>query len=159
MCFLMMGRDMRAMEPSELLFWGVMSLGVIAGCALAYPANVWMVKVGLKHGLMTERKGGTKFARQKATADHSDYSGASHRQTSVEATRPQIVTLSSVSAFALGIGMVSPSNQRGHPSRFARRRQRPEDAPATDGGIRRRVGLSLQSEIRLQKARHAHRTA
>src|SRR5438552_99916 len=30
MSLLMMGRDMRAMEPSELLFWGVMSLGVIA---------------------------------------------------------------------------------------------------------------------------------
>ncbi|WP_292295937.1 DUF4396 domain-containing protein, partial [Mesorhizobium sp.] len=43
MSFLMMGRDMRAMEPTELLFWGVMSLGVIAGFALAYPANVWLV--------------------------------------------------------------------------------------------------------------------
>lgn len=27
MSFLMMGRDMRAMEPTELLFWGVMSTG------------------------------------------------------------------------------------------------------------------------------------
>jgi hypothetical protein len=43
MSFLMMGRDMRAMEPTELLFWGVMSLGVMAGFALAYPVNVWMV--------------------------------------------------------------------------------------------------------------------
>ncbi|MBE0701788.1 MAG: multicopper oxidase domain-containing protein [Afipia sp.] len=55
MSFLMMGRDMRAMEPTELLFWGVMSIGVIAGFALAYPANVWLVARGLKHGLMTER--------------------------------------------------------------------------------------------------------
>src|SRR5258708_31041958 len=30
MCFLMMSRDMRAMEPSQLLFWGIMSLGVTA---------------------------------------------------------------------------------------------------------------------------------
>src|SRR4028119_2321339 len=29
MIFLMMGRDMRAMEPTQPLFWGVMSLGVI----------------------------------------------------------------------------------------------------------------------------------
>src|SRR6266404_3190714 len=49
MCFLMMGRDMRAMEPTELLFWGVMSLGVIAGFTMAYPWNVWMVKSGLKN--------------------------------------------------------------------------------------------------------------
>ena len=52
MIFLMMGRDMRAMEPTEPLFWGVMSLGVIIGFATAYPVNVWMVSRNLKHGLM-----------------------------------------------------------------------------------------------------------
>src|SRR6266536_3602586 len=36
MSFLMMGRDMRAMDPAELIFWGVMSLGVIVGFAFAY---------------------------------------------------------------------------------------------------------------------------
>jgi manganese oxidase len=55
MIFLMMGRDMRAMEPTEPLFWGVMSLGVIVGFATAYPVNVWMVSRNLKHGLMTAR--------------------------------------------------------------------------------------------------------
>src|SRR3979411_1901862 len=54
MSLLMMGRDMRAMVPTELLFWGVMSLGVIAGFIIAYPANVWMVARKMKHGLMTE---------------------------------------------------------------------------------------------------------
>src|ERR1700716_980916 len=53
--FLVMGRDMRAMVPVELLFWGVMSFGVIVGFAAAYPSNVWMVARRLKHGLMTER--------------------------------------------------------------------------------------------------------
>lgn len=56
MVVLMMGRDMRAMWPGEPLFWMVMSLGVIAGFAIAYPVNVWMVARGMKHGLMTERK-------------------------------------------------------------------------------------------------------
>src|SRR5438874_10345650 len=56
MSLLMMGRDMRAMVPTELLFWGVMSVGVIAGFTLAYPANVWMVQRALKHGLMTVRE-------------------------------------------------------------------------------------------------------
>jgi FtsP/CotA-like multicopper oxidase with cupredoxin domain len=55
MSFLMMGRDMRAMEPWQPLFWFVMSLGVIVGFAVAYPFNLWMVAKGLKHGLMTER--------------------------------------------------------------------------------------------------------
>jgi len=69
MSLLMMGRDMRAMEPIELLFWGVMSLGVMAGFALAYPFNVWLVAAGIKHGLMTQREPGTKFhlaSRQEA---------------------------------------------------------------------------------------------
>jgi Sec-independent protein secretion pathway component TatC len=58
MSLLMMGRDMRAMDPLELVFWGVMSLGVMVGFTTAYPFNVWMVKKGIKHGLMTERAGG-----------------------------------------------------------------------------------------------------
>ncbi len=57
MIFLMMGRDMRAMEPTEPLFWGVMSLGVIVGFFVAYPVNVWMVSRNLKHGLMHVRDG------------------------------------------------------------------------------------------------------
>jgi len=51
----MMGRDMRAMEPEELLYWGVMSLGIMAGAAIAYPVNVWLVSKGLKHGMGTQR--------------------------------------------------------------------------------------------------------
>lgn len=80
MSFLMMGRDMRAMDPSELLFWGVMSLGVIGGFALAYPFNVWMVRRGLKHGLMTVRPSGGRFDLEKiATRRHSQ---AGHQQAS-----------------------------------------------------------------------------
>jgi hypothetical protein len=61
MALLMMGRDMRAMDPSELLFWGTMSAAVAVGVAVAYPVNVWMVNKGLKHGMGTVRalgKGG-----------------------------------------------------------------------------------------------------
>jgi hypothetical protein len=57
MIVLMMGRDMRAMEPTEPLFWAVMSLGVTVGFATAYPVNAWMVTKQLKHGLMTARSG------------------------------------------------------------------------------------------------------
>lgn len=61
MVLLMMGRDMRAMEPSQLVFWGAMSTAVGAGLLLAYPVNTWMVAKGLKHGMGTVRalgKGG-----------------------------------------------------------------------------------------------------
>jgi uncharacterized protein DUF4396 len=55
MTLLMMGRDMRAMEPTQPQFWFVMSIGVVVGFATAYPVNVWLVAKGLKHGLMTVR--------------------------------------------------------------------------------------------------------
>lgn len=69
MTHLMMGRDMRAMWPSEPLFWFVMSLGVIAGFILAYPVNVWLVANKMKHGLMTVR------ASEASPAAMSGHSG------------------------------------------------------------------------------------
>ena len=113
MSFLMMGRDMRAMEPTELLFWGVMSLGVITGFALAYPANVWLVARGLKHGLMTERPqtaGASEHGRHRQ--DHKpagEQRAASHHMRS-DATTPQIAALGAVSALALALGMAAPAN-------------------------------------------------
>jgi hypothetical protein len=55
MTLLMMGRDMRAMEPTELVFWGAMSAAATVGVLVAYPVNVWMVQKGLKHGMGTVR--------------------------------------------------------------------------------------------------------
>ncbi|MBA3476132.1 MAG: DUF4396 domain-containing protein [Actinobacteria bacterium] len=55
MVFLMMGSDMRAMWPGELLYWGVMSVAVMVGFVTAYPVNVWLVAKGLKHGMGTVR--------------------------------------------------------------------------------------------------------
>ena len=52
----MMGRDMRAMDPAEILYWGVMSAGITVGFFVAYPVNVWLVNANLKHGLMTVRR-------------------------------------------------------------------------------------------------------
>lgn len=52
---ILMTRDMRAMEPTSLRFWGVMSLASIAGLAIGYPLNVWLVAAGLKHGMGTVR--------------------------------------------------------------------------------------------------------
>jgi hypothetical protein len=65
---LMMGRDMRAMEPSQLLYWGTMSFGVIAGFVAAYPVNVWLVAKGLKHGMMsTQAEHGRPVGRDAHT--------------------------------------------------------------------------------------------
>ncbi len=67
---LMMGRDMRAMEPSQLGYWGTMSFGVIAGFLAAYPVNLWLVAKGLKHGMMS-----TQDAERGGHAEHRKHAG------------------------------------------------------------------------------------
>jgi hypothetical protein len=49
---------MRAMDPTQLLYWGTMSAGVIVGFFIAYPVNAWLVAMGLKHGMGTDRSHG-----------------------------------------------------------------------------------------------------
>jgi hypothetical protein len=120
MAFLMMGRDMRAMDPTELVFWGVMSLGVMAGFALAYPWNVWLVAHNLKHGLMTERKSPQRRpenTQSHAAHEHAAASAGGHgaqesgqHSMASDATRPQLVALSTVSTLALIVGMLAPAN-------------------------------------------------
>ncbi|MCC5832205.1 MAG: DUF4396 domain-containing protein [Chlamydiales bacterium] len=51
------------LEPSAAVatsihFWGKISLATIISGILAYPMNRWLVKTGLKHGMMTVRKAG-----------------------------------------------------------------------------------------------------
>jgi len=58
-----------AMEATAPRFWGVMSLATLVGGTLAYPVNVWLVSVGLKHGMGTVRalgRGGQNLARGDA---------------------------------------------------------------------------------------------
>jgi hypothetical protein len=111
MIFLMMGRDMRAMQPSEPVFWLVMSLGVVVGFAIAYPVNVWMVARGLKHGLMTVRPGATaahdhhepRAERQTvdAHASHGAAEGRPARPRMPVVTGPQLAAMSVVTVLAL----------------------------------------------------------
>ena len=116
MSLLMMGRDMRAMDPLELIFWGVMSLGVMVGFATAYPFNVWMVKKKINRGLMTERD-----RSQEDTAGHAGHGGRGKPKKSMggmkhggghnmasDATTPQLAALASVTSFLLFSGMVMP---------------------------------------------------
>lgn len=71
---LMMGRDMRAMEPTELVFWGTMSVAVGVGILVAYPVNAWMVQKGLKHGMGTVRALG--HGGHSMGAEHERLAGA-----------------------------------------------------------------------------------
>jgi Domain of unknown function (DUF4396) len=53
---ILMSRDMSAMEPSSVRFWGSMSLAFVVGTLMTYPVNWWLVKRGLKHGMGGEAR-------------------------------------------------------------------------------------------------------
>jgi hypothetical protein len=112
MSLLMMGRDMRAMEPTELLFWGMMSLGVVVGFATAYPANIWMVQGGLKHGLMTARKpaGGSASRTQSHPVQHGGGQLHGGHGMRPAVTLAQLSAVAGVSVLALLTGMIAPAN-------------------------------------------------
>lgn len=122
MSLLMMGRDMRAMVPTEVMFWAVMSVGVAVGFAVAYPSNVWMVKKGIKHGLMTQRAEpnatqhqGAAHEQPDAHAEHdTSPSGSGHEQHNPDGaskvTVPQLIVVASFASIALVVGMVAPAN-------------------------------------------------
>ena len=42
-------------NPLTLTFWGIMSAATIIGFCLAYPINSWMVRKGIKHGMMSAK--------------------------------------------------------------------------------------------------------
>ncbi len=39
------------LEANTALFWFMMQIGMVIGFATTYPANWWLVKVGIKHGM------------------------------------------------------------------------------------------------------------
>ncbi|WP_219845440.1 multicopper oxidase domain-containing protein, partial [Paenibacillus sp. AR247] len=131
MTFLMMGRDMRAMDPLEPLFWLTMSIGISIGFVIAYPFNVWMVRKGMKHGLMTQEESkhsvhshhhrqATSEGHQLSTTHshkshsmkdmhHAHQEHKEHESHKVLATRPQVMALTVVTGLMLIIGIVIPN--------------------------------------------------
>jgi len=129
----LMSRNMQAMEPSSIYFWGVMSLATLAGAVIAYPVNVWLVAVGLKHGMGSVRAlghGGHEmeaeatrirdvsgevcaYAKAKTRsrakqAAHKDHAKKSHESMSMTggATNAQISAVALLTLLALGAGLV-----------------------------------------------------
>jgi len=53
---ILMSRDMSAMEPTSVRFWGTMSLALVVSTVTTFPVNWWLVKRGLKHGMGGEER-------------------------------------------------------------------------------------------------------
>jgi uncharacterized protein DUF4396 len=132
----LMSHDRQAMEVTSIRFWGVMSLATLVGAVIAYPVNVWLVAVGLKHGMGTVRvlgRGGHSLQAEAtriratsgeqplgltaamandamATAEHTlgDRAPAEHETMSMKggATGPQLAAVTLLTLLALGAGVV-----------------------------------------------------
>jgi Domain of unknown function (DUF4396) len=133
---MLMSHDMQAMEVTSFRLWGVMSLATLVGAVIAYPVNVWLVTVGLKHGMGSVRvlgAGGHSLEAEAtrirttsgeqplgltsamagpgtATADHTpqDREPAEHAKMSMKggATGPQLAAVTLLTLLALGAGVV-----------------------------------------------------
>lgn len=109
----LMSRDMASMHATSLRFWGVMQLATVVGFAVAYPVNLWLVGVRLKHGMGTVRalgEGGHRVAAEAQPAsmpdmDHSSMAGM-EGMGGMAATRPQIVAMTVLTLVALAGGIM-----------------------------------------------------
>lgn len=70
-------------DPLALAFWFVISMSLIAGFALAYPVNWWLVARGLKHGMITVRARSAEPPARDLdpvrASSHAAHRSASHR--------------------------------------------------------------------------------
>jgi len=126
----LMSLDIAAMEPNSLRFWGVMSLATLVGGVIAYPVNVWLVAMGLKHGMGSVRALGAGGHSLEAEATRMEkvsgercaaYHGMAHEPTAPSgqmpnavhegmamvggATGPQIAAVALLTLLALGAGV------------------------------------------------------
>lgn len=112
---ILMSRDMAAMHASSLHFWGVMSLATLVGFAFAYPINLWLVGVGLKHGMGTVRvfgHGGHPVAMEDQRSaqppgmDHGSMGDMARMSRAGQVTGPQIAAMTVLTLIMLCAGIV-----------------------------------------------------
>jgi len=98
-------------DPLAAGFWFVMSMALIGGFVVAYPANWWLVAKGLKHGMITVRSSDVDKADAKTAAigpqgtrELSEHRG--HSSTTRVSTGEMVsMTTLSVACLALGIAL------------------------------------------------------
>lgn len=113
---ILMSRDMASMHATSLRFWGVMQLATVVGFAVAYPVNLWLVGVKLKHGMGTVRalgEGGHPIAAEAQPAPMAGMAHGSARGMAamegmggMAATPPQIVAMTVLTLLMLGAGII-----------------------------------------------------
>lgn len=63
---ILMSRVPGSNDPRNPLFWGIMSLATMVGMVTTYPINSWMVRTGIKHGMMSREPKEKKMSASMA---------------------------------------------------------------------------------------------
>ncbi|MEP0320448.1 DUF4396 domain-containing protein [Bauldia litoralis] len=104
-----------AHDPTEPLFWFRMSVALMAGFAVAYPMNWWLVAHHLKHGMLTVRpsppagKPAATGAMPGMTMDMEPGAGMARMDMSAmkpPAPRPPVPVMAAVSFAVLAAGLL-----------------------------------------------------
>lgn len=111
---ILMSRDMAAMHATSLRFWGVMSLATLVGFVVAYPVNLWLVGVRLKHGMGTVRAlghGGQDVATDKMATPmpgmkYGGMAGMEGMAAGAVANPSQIAAMTVLTLLALAAGII-----------------------------------------------------
>lgn len=90
-----------AASPTSIHFWGKISLATIISGILAFPMNRWLVRTGLKHGMMTVRKG-QEGEPMDMEMEHAHMVHKHHEMP--KATAKQMWLMLLLSLITLGVG-------------------------------------------------------
>ena len=86
---ILMSRLPESDNPTKPIFWGIMSVATMAGMVTAYGINSWMVRRGLKHGMMTPAGAGASSARVRPDPEESGSIGAEIHADKTHHEQPQ----------------------------------------------------------------------
>ncbi len=111
---ILMSGDMASMHVDSLRFWGVMSLATMVGFVGAYPVNLWLVGMRLKHGMGTERvlgHGGHPVEAENPALSApaqgaAPSAGMADMAIASKATFAQIVAMTVLTLVALAVGII-----------------------------------------------------
>lgn len=106
-------------SPLNPFFWFVMSIALLAGAIVAYPANWWLVAGHLKHGMMTVRPSHSQTPKPEhqepgshANAAHQGAPGPMAARPSPRAILGAVILSSAVFAIVLAAVLTSPFSHR-----------------------------------------------
>jgi hypothetical protein len=109
----LMSRYAGAMHATSLLFWGIMSLATLVGFVIAYPFNLWLVGVRLKHGMGTERalghgghKVATEFAAWQIDSENEYAQPVKSMAMVPQVTTVQVLAMATLTIIVLAAGIM-----------------------------------------------------